>query len=143
MNRTFHHKISAQSVAGVVLLAAAALWFVYDRTFALPVAAALCMFMGAASVDRMTGTTYTFTDGGLLHIVRGRIGGRQTIAVDEIVAVRRVRGNLVCPPHIVIEYGMSGRITSVQPSDFEAFEAEIRRRQAEADMDGNEEETEQ
>lgn len=138
MNRTFHHKISPQSVVGVALYAAAAMWFVYDPTFALPVAGFLCLFLGAASVDRMVRTTYTFTDDGRLRIVRGRTGGRLEIGVDEIVAVRRVRGNVASPPHIVIEYGTSGSMTSVQPSDFDAFEAEIGRRQRAMETRGGE-----
>lgn len=139
MNRTFHHKISVQSVACVVLFGVAALWCLLVRTGVMPVAGALCLFLGATAVDRMVGTTYTFTPGGVLHIVRGRTGGRQSIDVDTIVAVRRVRGSIVRPPHIVIEYGASGRMTSVQPADFAAFEAEIRRRQTAADGEENEE----
>ena len=88
----------------------------------------MCLLLGAACVDRLVHTTYTFTADGNLVIVRGRLGKSTTIAVNEIIAARAVRGTLFTARHIVIEYGC-GKITYAQPQQTKEFIEEIRRRQ--------------
>lgn len=127
INRTFQHRLSVQSVAAVCMLAACALWCFMARTSLSPLAGLACMLLGAAAVDRMIHTEYTLTADGRLVISRGRLGGSKSICIDEIVAVRPVRGMLLVPRHVVIEYGM-GRMTSVQPADADAFVKELKRR---------------
>lgn len=128
MNRTFHHNVSVQGVAAVVLLAIAGLWCFLVRTSVLPILGAVCLLLGAAAVDRLVNTTYTFTAKGELVIARGRLDKPLVIAVEDIVAVRSVRGSLFTARHVVIEYG-SGKITYAQPSQTREFIDEIRRRQ--------------
>ena len=101
MNRTFHHNVSLQGIATIVLLAV---------------------------VDRLVNTTYTFTADGDLVIARGRLGKSMTICVNEIIVARAVRGTLFTARHIVIEYGC-GKITYAQPQQTSEFIEEIRRRQ--------------
>lgn len=86
------------------------------------------MLVGAAGVDRSINTTYTFTPDGQLIIARGRLGKRLTIAVDEIISARKIKGTLIVASHIVIEYG-AGHITYAQPSEPDGFIKEIKRRQ--------------
>lgn len=128
MNRTFHHNVSVQGLAAVVLLAVAGLWCFLMRTNGLPIVGAVCLLLGAAAVDRLVNTTYTFTSEGELVIARGRLAKRLVIVVEEIVAVRPVRGSLFTARHVVIEYGC-GKITYAQPSQTREFIDEIRRRQ--------------
>lgn len=129
MNRTFHQKFSIQTLAAVVLLAAMGLWCFLVRTGLTPVAGLVCMLVGAAAVDRLVNTTYVFTPDGMLTITRGRLGRPLKISVDEIVMARKMRGSIFTAPHIVIEYGGNHRMTFAQPTDFDAFIAEIKRRQ--------------
>lgn len=127
MNRTFQHKLNIQSVAAVVIIAACALWCFLARTSLSPVFGFACMLLGAAAVDRMLHTEYVITTDNRLVISRGRIVKPKAINIDEIVAVRPVRGMLFVAPYVLIEYGM-GRATSVQPADTAAFIKEMKRR---------------
>ena len=128
MNRTFHHNFSLQGIATIVLLAVAALWCFLVRSGITPALGFVCLLIGAAGVDRLVHTTYTFTADGNLVIVRGRLGKSTTISVNEIIAARAVRGTLFTARHIVIEYGC-GKITYAQPQQTKEFIEEIRRRQ--------------
>lgn len=128
MNRTFHHNFSLHGIATIVLLAVAALWCFLVRSGITPALGFVCLLIGAAGVDRLVHTTYTFTADGNLVIVRGRLGKSTTIAVNEIIAARAVRGTLFTARHIVIEYGC-GKITYAQPQQTKEFIEEIRRRQ--------------
>ena len=128
MNRTFHQNVSFQGIVAIVLLAVIALWCFLVRSGATPALGFVCLLLGAAGVDRLVNTTYTFTPEGNLIIVRGRLGKNQTIAVNEIVMARPVHGTLFIARHIVIEYGY-GKITYAQPQQMNEFINEIRRRQ--------------
>lgn len=127
MNRTFQHKISVQALATLVLLAACALLCFLNRTGLTPVFGFVCLMLGAAAVDRMIHSEYVMTPDNRLVISRGRLSKPLAINIDEIVAVRPVRGALLVAPHVIIEYGM-GHITSVQPVDTDGFIKEVKRR---------------
>ena len=128
MNRTFHHNVSLQGIVTIVLLAVVALWCFLVRSGVTPALGFVCLLLGAAGVDRLVNTTYTLTADGDLVIIRGRLGKSITIAVNEIIVVRAVRGTLFTARHIVIEYGC-GKITYAQPQQTSEFIEEIRRRQ--------------
>ena len=127
MNRTFQHKLSVQSLAAVVLLAACALLCFLNRTGLTPLFGFVCLMLGAAAVDRMIHSEYVLTADGRLVISRGHLSKPLVVNIDEIVAVRPVRGALLIAPHVIIEYGM-GHITSVQPADTDGFIKEVKRR---------------
>ena len=127
MNRTFQHKISVQSLATLALLAACALLFFLNRTGLMPLFGMMLLLLGAAAVDRMIHSEYVITPDDRLVISRGRLSKPLVINIDEIVAVRPVRGALLIAPHVIIEYG-AGHITSVQPADANGFIKEIKRR---------------
>ncbi len=128
MNRTFQHKISVQALATLLTLAACALLCFLNRTGLTPVFGLVCLMLGAAAVDRMIHSEYVMTQDNHLAILRGRLARPLVINIDEIVAVRPVRGALLVAPHVIIEYGM-GHVTSVQPADTTGFIKEIKRRQ--------------
>ena len=71
MNRTFHHNVSLQGIATIVLLAVAALWCFLVRSGITPVLGFVCLLIGAAGVDRLVHTTYTFTADGNIVIEYG------------------------------------------------------------------------
>ena len=127
MNRTFQHKLSPQAIASVVVLAACALLCFLDRSGLTPLFGLVMMLLGAAAVDRMIHSAYVMTPDNRLVISRGRLAKPLVINIDEIVAVRPVRGALLIAPHIIIEYGM-GHVTSVQPADATGFIKEVKRR---------------
>lgn len=132
MNRTFHHHVSVQGVLAVALMAVVALWCFWERSGISPVLGFVCLMLGAAAVDRLVNSSYTFTNDNILVVEHGRLGKRLQIPVAEIVAARTVRGSLFVARHIVIEYGY-GKIAYVQPQQTHDFINEIRRRQSDAE----------
>ena len=132
MNRTFQHKISIQAIAAVVLLAACALMLFLNRTGITPLLGMVLLIIGAAAVDRTVHTEYIMTSDNQLVISRGRIAKPIVVNIEDIVAVRPVRGLLFVASHIVIEYG-AVHFTSVQPADSEGFVKELKRRLQQSD----------
>ena len=102
MNRTFQHKISIQAIAAVALLAACALMLFLNRTGITPLLGLGLMLIGAAAVDRTVHTEYVMTPDNKLVISRGRIAKPLVLNIDDIVAVRPVRGLLFVASHIII-----------------------------------------
>ena len=136
MNRTFQHKISIQAIAAVIMLAACALMLFLNRNGITPLLGLGLMLIGAAAVDRTVHTEYVRTPDNKLVISRGRIAKPLVLNIDDIGAVRPVRGLLFVASHIVIEYG-AGHFTSVQPADSEGFVKELKRRLKQADLTTN------
>lgn len=132
MNRTFQHKISIQAIAAVILLATCALMLFLNRTGITPLLGMVLLIIGAAAVDRTVHTEYIMTSDNKLVISRGRIAKPIVVNIEDIVAVRPVRGLLFVANHIVIEYG-AGHFTSVQPADSEGFVKELKRRLQQSD----------
>lgn len=132
MNRTFQHKISIQAIAAVILLATCALMLFLNRTGITPLLGMVLLIIGAAAVDRTVHTEYIMTPDNKLVISRGRIAKPIVVNIENIVAVRPVRGLLFVANHIVIEYG-AGHFTSVQPADSEGFVKELKRRLQQSD----------
>ena len=136
MNRTFHHKISIHVSAAVSRLAACALMLFLNRTGITPLLGLGLMLIRAAAVYRTGHSEYVMTPDNKLVISRGRIAKPLVLNIDDIVAVRPVRGLLFVASHIVIEYG-AGHFTSVQPADSEGFVKELKRRLKQADLTTN------
>lgn len=128
MNRTYHQFVSVQGLLVVVLLALAALICFLLRTGLSPLVGCCCLLLGAAAVDRLVNTTYTFTPDNNLVIARGRLGKPIVVPVGDIIAVHAMRGSLLIARHIIIEYG-AGHITFAQPALADDFIAEIHKRQ--------------
>lgn len=112
----------------VALLALLGLWCFLNRSGLLPLGGLCCMLLGAAMVDRLVNSDYTFTPDGRLTLRRGRLAKPLVIPVEQIIKTTRRRGTLFVAPHIIIEYG-AGHMTYAQPADPEGFIAEIERRQ--------------
>ena len=132
MNRTFQQNISIQAIAAVILLATCALMLFLNRTGITPLLGMVLLIIGAAAVDRTVHTEYIMTSDNKLVISRGRIAKPIVVNIEDIVAVRPVRGLLFVANHIVIEYG-AGHFTSVQPADSEGFVKELKRRLQQSD----------
>lgn len=132
MNRTFHQKFNMQGLVMLLILAAVGLWCFLRHEGLMPLVGLGCLLLGAATVDRLVNSSYTFTADGMLIIERGRLGKRLTIPVEQILKATPCRGTLFVASHIVIEYGI-GHVTYAQPQTPEAFIREIKRRQEEYD----------
>lgn len=109
------------------LLAVMSFWCFWLRTTFSPFLGFVLLFMAVKAIGRLIHTTYTFTPDGLLVISSGRLSKAKTIAVADIVGAWQVKGRLLVPGHVVIEYG-AGHLVSVQPDNEKAFVDEVRKR---------------
>ena len=89
MDRTFHRKLSAESIAAIVLLGGVALFCFWQRTTAMAIAGALVMAVDVMAIERMIHTTYVFT-GNMLVVSKGRFAKTLSIAVNDIVKTELV-----------------------------------------------------
>ena len=131
MDRTFHRRVSVLGIAAVVMLGVVALTCLLHRTGWVAVAA-----VAMTGIERMVHTTYVLrTDGSgheLLVIDRGRLASVMQLRLCDITAVEAVSGGFLRDSHVRIEYGV-GRMMALCPDNPEAFIAELKRRQAEAE----------
>lgn len=128
MNRTFHYRVSLVNYLAVFIVAAAALFFFWNRSIANAVVGFLLLMAVLMMVERIIHTMYVFTADGMLVIDRGRFSHSIAIPVSDIIKVGIVRPALLPVRFVTIEYG-AGRVVTVQPVNEEAFVDEIKRRQ--------------
>lgn len=126
-NRTFHKHADFRQIATIVLLAILTLAFLWHRQGAAVVVGFVLMLLTVLATERLIHTTYTFTSDGFLVIDRGRLSKKLCIEVDTIHRLRGIKGMLLVPRHMVIEYG-AGHSLTVMPDNEEAFIAELKRR---------------
>lgn len=127
-NRIFRYKVSFLNLAGVAVVAVAALCAFLSCTV-VGSAVGLALLLAVVSMaERMAHTAYTLTADGLLVVSRGRFSRRVTVRLTDIVAVESVRGGVMPVSYVLIRYG-AGHELSAQPVDAEAFVVEIRKRQ--------------
>lgn len=128
MNRTFHYRSTWVSYLAVIIVAAAALFFLWNRTTANAVIGFALMIATLLMVERIVHTVYVFTSDGMLVIDRGRLSRQTVVRVGDITRVETVRHKLLPVRFVALEYG-AGHIIAVQPVDEEAFVRELKRRQ--------------
>lgn len=129
MNRTFHYRVSFVNYLAIFTVAAAALFFFWNRSTVGTLVAFLLAMAVILMVERIIHTVYVFTSDGLIVIDKGRFSRSLSVPVSDIINVRTVRQPLLPVRFVIIEYG-AGHVVTVQPVNEEAFVDEIKRRQA-------------
>lgn len=117
MDTIFHHRVSIGELCGVILGAAGALAFLWVRTPASVVLGVAFLVLTVLGIERVIHTMYVVSDDGWLHISKGRFQGKTDIRVSEIKKISKVRlmGGLV--HYLLIEYGPTGSLANIQPTD--------------------------
>ncbi len=128
MNRTFHYRVAWTDFACVFIIAAVAVYFLWDRSAANTVAGFCLLAVAVLVIERIIHTEYVLTSGGMLIVKRGRFARTLAVPVNEITAVRRCRAGLLPVSYVLVEYG-AGHIISVRPFNEAAFVGEISKRQ--------------
>ena len=136
MTRTFQHRVTAISLGSIILMALVAFHFFWQRMPLAVMVGTAVVCLDVMVIERVLHTTYTFTDDDRLIICRGRFAQQLTLPVDSIIRVRQQRHFLHLVSYVLIEYG-SGRVTSVQPDNPQAFIDEIRKRQKRIDKEND------
>lgn len=136
MDRTFHRRVSPYGIAAVVMLGVAALACFWQHTGPMALVGVAVAAVAMTGVERMVHTTYVLRSDGSGHDVlvvdRGRLARPQQVRVADITAVQVVGGAFLRDGYVRVEYGC-GRIMALAPESPEAFVAEVKRRQAEAE----------
>ena len=136
MDRTFHRRVSVLGIAAVVMLGVVALTCLLHRTGWAVIVGVAVAAVAMTGIERMVHTTYVLrTDGSgheLLVIDRGRLASVMQLRLCDITVVETVSGGFLRDSHVRIEYGV-GRMMALCPDNPEAFIAELKRRQAEAE----------
>lgn len=135
MNRTFHYRVSCVNYIAIFMVAAAALFFFWNRSAINAVVAFLLVIAALLMIERIIHTVYLFTSDDRLVIDKGRFSRPLSVPVHDIISVKTVRPALLPVRYVVVEYG-AGHVVSVQPVNEEAFIGEIRRRQAQGEKTG-------
>ena len=127
MNRTFTHRVTLPALAGIVLIAALALYFFWHRGPVMVVAATLLTVLDVLAIERVIHTTYTLTSDGRLTISKGRFARQQEIPLGDVrsVSVHSAPFNLY--RYILVEYGGRGEVAVMTEND-DAFLKEITKR---------------
>lgn len=126
--RTYRYHVAFVNVAAVVVVMAAALSFLWNRS-AVNVLTGFALFIVAVMmIERMVHTTYSFTPDDMLVISRGRFARALTIPLNEVLSARAVTMKPLFIRVVMIEYG-AGHVTSVRPDDCEGFVSELGKRQ--------------
>ena len=127
MKRTFQHRVTVFGVAWVLLLAALALFFFWQRTGAMAMVAFVVLCVDVWVVDRLIHTSYVFEDDSTLVVSNGRFSKPIVIPLCDVwrAEERHVFFGLV--HYVLIEYG-AHHMVSVQTDDDEAFLKEMAKR---------------
>lgn len=115
-------------MSAVIVVAATAFFFLWHRSTVNAVLGFALLITAMLMVERMIHTVYALTSDGLLSIERGRFAHSLTIPLNEIITIKAVRLKPFMVKVVVLEYG-TGRVTSVQPQDCDAFINELKNRQ--------------
>ncbi len=128
MERTFHYKITWLNIISIGVVAAAMVYFLWNRSTGNVIVGIALMCVAMLMIERIIHTEYVFASDGFLYIKQGRLSRTQAIRVDEIITIRVIKARLMPLKFVFIEYG-AGHQIAVQPVNETAFIEEVRRRQ--------------
>ena len=128
--RTYQHRVTAASVAVIVLIAGLALYFFLSREAALSLVALLLIGIDVVMIERVIHTEYVLTDDGNLVIDRGRFARPTVIPLSGIVRMEQRRHPFLGMHYVLIEYG-AGKYASIVTDNEAGLISEVSKRQKE------------
>ncbi len=126
MDRTFHYRISWLNIVSIIVVAAAMVYFLWNRSTGSIIVGLVLLFITMLMIERVIHTEYVITTDGVLQIKRGKLSRPILIRVDDIATMQVVRSNILTLRFIMIVYGRGQQI-AVQPVNEEAFMEEIKK----------------
>lgn len=127
MDRTFHYRISWLNIVSIIVVAAAMVYFLWNRSTGSIIVGFVLLFITMLMIERVIHTEYVITADGVLQIKRGKLSRPILIRIDDIATMQVVRSNILTLRFIMIVYGRGQQI-AVQPVNEEAFMEEIKKR---------------
>ncbi len=127
MDRTFHYRISWLNIVSIIVVAAAMVYFLWNRSTGSIIIGLILLFITMLMIERVIHTEYVITADGVLQIKRGKLSRPMLIRVDDIATMQVVKSNILTLRFIMIVYG-KGQQIAVQPVNEEAFMEEIKKR---------------
>ena len=126
-NRTFHHKVTPEVVAGLLLLGTMALVCFWQRDTLPAIMGTLIMAAGVVAIERTIHTTYVLSADRLV-VSRGRFAKPVEVRLTDIVRAERLPTALRTSHYILLQIGAS-RHLCLRPDNEESFLKEIKKRQ--------------
>lgn len=102
--RSFEHRVSKAEIAGAVVLALVALWFLWHPTTLNIIAGGVFTMITILVIDRLLHTSYIITED-MLTIEKGRFGGKKTICLGDIENIEKVK--TLFSHYVLVEYSGS------------------------------------
>lgn len=123
MTRSFHHRTTVGAVCGIFLFLLLALYAFWIKN---AVVGLIMAFLLIVLVERTLHSEYVITDGKLI-INNGRLSRSKVIDLTEVHDYKPMTAVFGLVRYLLLTYGASGRVVSVQPQNEAAFVATLQR----------------
>lgn len=117
MTRSFHHRTTVGSVCGILLFLLLALYAFWIKN---AVVGLIMAFLLIVLVERTLHSEYIISDGKLI-INNGKLARAKTINIQEIHDCKPMTSVFGLVRYLLLTYGASDRMISVQPQNEAAF----------------------
>ena len=108
MKRSFEHRVSIAEIAGAVVLAMVAFWFLWHNNPMNIIIGCLFCLVAVFAIDRLLHTTYIVTDEKLI-VEHGRFSRKKEIKLSDIDRVEKVK--TLFTHYVLVEHSGSKHVT--------------------------------
>ena len=123
MTRSFHHRTTVGAVCGILLFLLLALYAFWIKN---AVVGLIMAFLLIVLVERTLHSEYVISDGKLI-INNGKLSRSKVIDLAEIHDCKPMTAVFGLVRYLLLTYGASNRVVSVQPQNEAAFVATLQR----------------
>ena len=123
MTRSFHHKTTVGAVCGIVLFLLLALYAFWIKN---AVVGLIMAFLLIILVEHTLHSEYIITDGKLI-INNGKLSRAKSININDINDIKPMTSVFGLVHYLLLTYGASNRVVSVQPQNEAAFVATLQK----------------
>ena len=117
MTRSFHHRTTVGAVCGILLFLLLALYAFWIKNAVMGL---IMAFLLIVLVERTLHSEYIISDGKLI-INNGKLARAKTISIQEIHDCKPMTSVFGLVRYLLLTYGASDRMISVQPQNEAAF----------------------
>ncbi len=131
MTRSFHHRTTIGAVCGIVLFLLLAVYAFWIKNVILGL---LMAFLLIVLTERTLHSEYVISNGKLI-IDNGKLSKSKTILIGQIRACRPMTSVFGLVRYLLITYGASNAMVSVQPVNEAAFMAALKKEREACDAE--------
>lgn len=123
MTRSFHHRTTVGAVCGILLFLLLALYAFWIKN---AVVGLIMAFLLIILVERTLHSEYVISDGKLI-IDKGKLSRSKVVELNEIHDCKPMTSVFGLVHYLLLTYGASNRLLSVQPQNEAAFVATLQK----------------